>query len=210
MRVPKTAREDQGFVVLDGATKPATKSELQKLRDQRENTMRLVSHLYHAPSLQIDMRMISGARKPLMQEHALMLETLRGGQEGPSEGQAAPFAPAHRPRASQCSGEYSFSARTAASVRDAGGQRPVNALRNLAFLIAKNATGFRKASAWPTMRSMDYSGQYFLESPAPRRAKKWQDLPATLGLTTEYSSYFLGPTPTTAGAGLLQAKRIAE
>lgn len=54
--------------------KPENKSELQKLRERFQNTVKLTSHLYHDLSLRDEVRMVSIACNPYMVEYS---ETLR-------------------------------------------------------------------------------------------------------------------------------------
>lgn len=54
--------------------RPESKSELQKLRERFQNTVKLTSHLYKDLSLKDDLRMVSIACHPYMVEYS---ETLR-------------------------------------------------------------------------------------------------------------------------------------
>ena len=54
--------------------RPENKSELQKLRERFQNTVKLTSHLYHDLSLRDEVRMVSIACNPYMVEYS---ETLR-------------------------------------------------------------------------------------------------------------------------------------
>lgn len=50
--------------------RPATRGEMQKLRDRFENSMKLVAHLYKDISLRDEFRMVSIATKSFMVEYS--------------------------------------------------------------------------------------------------------------------------------------------
>lgn len=61
--------------------RPTTKGELQKLREQFENTMRLVSHLYSDISLRDDLRMVAVATHAYHEEYSFSLKKQSKGQD---------------------------------------------------------------------------------------------------------------------------------
>lgn len=60
--------------------RPKTRAELNQMRQRFENTMKLVAHLFHDLSLQTDLRMVSEAAKPLMEEYSKSLKQMSLGQ----------------------------------------------------------------------------------------------------------------------------------
>lgn len=64
--------------------RPENKSQLQKLRERFQNTVKLVAHLYCDKSLQDDLRMVSSACHPFMKEYSEVLELQKKGQARPS------------------------------------------------------------------------------------------------------------------------------
>ena len=60
--------------------RPETKAELDKLRARFKNTMRLVAHLFHDRSLQVDLRLVGVAAFPFMREYTESLELMKAGQ----------------------------------------------------------------------------------------------------------------------------------
>lgn len=54
--------------------RPQTKSEMQKLREKFENSMKLVAHLYHDLTLRDEMRMVFTAVTPYMKGYSKALE----------------------------------------------------------------------------------------------------------------------------------------
>ena len=65
--------------------RPVNKSQLQKLRERFQNTVKLVAHLYCDKSLQDDLRMVSSACGPFMKEYSESLELQKKGQARPGK-----------------------------------------------------------------------------------------------------------------------------
>ena len=60
---------------------PQNKVELQELRDQYENTMALVTHLYHDTSLRDQFRMVSIGTRSYLDEYSDTLEKQKVSQD---------------------------------------------------------------------------------------------------------------------------------
>ena len=83
---PRAGAQDASAEVGDDAepqapSRPQTKTELQKLRERFQNTMKLVAHLYHNLDLKDEFQMVSIACAPFMREYTSMLECQKLGQD---------------------------------------------------------------------------------------------------------------------------------
>ena len=74
---------DTGGPAKTNLCRPKTRADLQKLRGNHENTLRLVAHLYHDRSLQTSMRMVYEACSPFIREYTATLQDLKHSQALP-------------------------------------------------------------------------------------------------------------------------------